>query len=454
MTATIAARHGLRDLLGTARAGGPRLAIVLIAAALAAGLGLASAEFGAPALIGAVVILLLGVATVDLTLIPMFAMPMSIVQARAGGVLTYADVILAVGSVVGLFILRNKGAAAMQPLIWGGVVYLAVIIPTLILNPFSADFIEWAHELFMVIGSMVIGFVIGREGRAPLAFGLYVVACGVLGVIAGIMALQHFFSAGEFEPVYVNAELGFGKNQVGGECAVALVIAYARPKWLRFPTWFANLMVLTSAIGLFASQARQGMIGALIGVAIVTLRPIARGGRRRKWIWLAAIPVVYLVWTQSAAQLASDNKFNSAYQRLSWYSESIEVWQKSPIFGVGLRWWYTNVFTDQFQPPNAELEVLSCVGVVGLIGFFVMFIVAMWFLLRLDPVYGTLGAAAVMTRFTQTQLDLYWVSGLSSLLWIVAAAGVGVMVRDRLRAAAGPSPLPEPIRLPIRKLAR
>lgn len=424
---TVEARTRVGDALSALRRRGPAVAALTAAVAVAAGLGIAAARPGPWALAGAAVILLLGLASVDLTLIPVLAMPATLATMRAGGVLSFSDLVLAAASVAALLKLRGRGGLALQPLIWAGLAYLVVILPTLILNRFAANDIEWAHELFLVIGSLLVGFVIASEGRAKLAFGLYALTCSAIGVVAGFMSVQSRLATGAFQAVYLG---DLHKNTIGGMLAAGLVIAYARPRWLEWPSWFSNLVLLCCAIGVFASQSRQGMVGALVGVFIVSLRSSSIGRWARRAIWVAGIPVVLLVWQQVSAQLRSGNQFNSVYQRLDWYAESIRVWHDSPVFGVGLRWWYTNTFGVNFQPPNAELEVLTCVGVVGLLGFFAMFASSSWILLRLDPVFGTVGVAVVLARFTQAQFDLYWVAGQASLLWIVAGACIGAMVRD------------------------
>ena len=197
-------------------------------------------------------------------------------------------------------------------------------------------------------------------------------------------------------------------------------------------------------IGVLAAQSRQGLIGAVAGILIVSLRARPQTGRRVKVVWLAAIPAVVFVLGLVTQQFASDDQFNSAYQRVSWFKQSIDIWEKSPIFGVGMRWWYTDRFTanfDLFQPPNAELEVLTEVGVFGLIGFLAMFAVIGWFLWKMDPIYGTVGFAVVATRFVQGQFDIYWVAGQASLLWIVAGICYGAQELDRARRERG-EPVP------------
>ena len=91
--------------------------------------------------------------------------------------------------------------------------------------------------------------------------------------------------------------------------------------------------------------------------------------------------------------------------------QSVEIWRESPVFGVGLRWWYSDRFDVHFQPPNAFLEMLTSAGVVGLMAFIVLCAGGLWVVFRLDPRYGNIALAVMIARFCQGQLDLYWVAG-------------------------------------------
>lgn len=425
-------RMSTRRITGKTFVGG------LLVIAVGAGIGVLSAGYVEFAIPVAITVLIIGLAAKDLSLIAALTAPATLIVARVGGVLSVSDVVLAAATLFALLMLRGRGALDLQPLIWAGMSYLALALPTVILNPYAANAVEWVHEVFLVLGSMVVGFVTGRQGKASLSIGLYIVACCAIGLTAAFVAVVSFGQTGTFQPVYLG---DLHKNAIGGMLAVAAVIAYARPAWLGWnPRWtYAAAAVCT--IGIIASQSRQGLVGALVGILIVSLRPLVRGRKRGKLIWLATVPVVAFILSQVNVQLASGDRFNSVYQRLTWFGQSVDIWLQSPVFGVGLRWWYTDKFKEGFQPPNAELEVLTTVGVVGLIGFFLMFASAAWLLAKMDPVYGTVGLAVLATRFTQAQFDLYWVAGQASLLWIVAGICYGVRARDR--AEHGP-PQPPP----------
>lgn len=429
-----------------------RTVAIISAIVVAAVLGVVSAHEPSYAFPIAVGILLVGVAAFDLSLIPVLAVPATLVMIRvAGDALTVSDLVLAVSTVVALILVRAKEMRPMQPLLWGGAAYLGTAIPTQILNPYTANIVEWVHEVFLVLGSMVVGFAIGRYGHARLALSLYVVLCCVIGVVAGVTALVTFGATGAFQPAYL-PQFELHKNTIGGMLAIGAVIAFARPRWLGWgPLWAYTALVLCS-VGMLAAQSRQGILGAVAGGLLVALRPRPQSGKRSKLIWLVSIPIAVVVWMEVAAQLDSDNIFNSAHQRLTWYERAVEIWLTSPLFGAGLRWWYTDRFDAHFQPPNVELEVLTTVGIFGLLGFMVMFVVAFIVLMRMDPVYGTLGAAIVLARFVQAQFDLYWVAGQASLLWIIAGICFGVQEYERWRGRLDAGPADTAIARDVRRL--
>ncbi|GAB6859019.1 hypothetical protein JCM13591A_31240 [Microbacterium xylanilyticum] len=365
------------------------------------------------------------VSVLDLSLIPVVAVPATMVMDRVGP-MSISDFVLGGATVIALLLLRGKGAAAMQPLLWAGAIYMALTAPQLILNPYLGNAIEWAHELVLVVGSMVVGFVIGRDGRARLALSSYaLIGCGIAATTI-VVAFQEGFGP----PVYLGM---LHKNAIGGILMVAALIVFANPPWLRWrPVWGYAAFALCGG-GILAAQSRQAIIGLLIGVVIIGSRPRHHNGKRSRWIWLALVPAAYFVYVEVTAQLAdSADAFNSSAQRLAWYADSITVWKMSPLFGVGHRWWvagYTGF--SGFQPPNAELEVLTTVGIVGLVGFLLMFGASMWLTARMDPAYGTLAFAVIAARLVQGQFDLYWVAGQSSILWIIAGICYGVRERNR-----------------------
>jgi hypothetical protein len=396
---------------------------VAVLAALGVAAGLVAAVEPDLALPLAVVVLLVAGAAVDLSLIPLLAVPATMMVTRLGP-MSIADFALGGATIVALLLLRGRGAVTLQPLLWAGTCYIALSAPQLLLNRYAANAVEWAHELVLILGSLVVGFVVGREGHARRAFGVYVAICWALAIAAMVTAVSNGFG-----PVYLG---GLHKNALGAILMIGAIIGFANPPWLRWRMAFGYATFAVCGLGAFAAQSRQALIGALVGVLIIGLRPRFHNGKRSRLMWLVLVPVGYFVYAEVISQLESDNQFNSANQRLDWYGDSLKVWEMSPIFGVGHRWWVTgHTGYSGFQPPNVLLEVVTTVGLVGLIGFLVMFGAAFWILARMNPVYGTIALAIVAGRFAQVQFDIFWVAGHSSILWIIAGIAYGVQARDR-----------------------
>lgn len=395
------------------------IAAIGVLGAVAGILAVAARDLALPvALVG----LLVAVAFIDLSLVPVLAVPATMIMNRVGP-MSVSDFVLGGATLVALLMIRGKGAVTMQPLLWTGAAYIGLTAPQLILNSYAANMIEWVHEIVLVLGSMVVGFVVGREGRARLALSTY----ALIGVGIAVATMVSAVSNG-FGPVYLGM---LHKNSIGGILLVAALIVFANPPWLGWKQHWAYAAFLLCGVGMLAAQSRQALIGTGIGVLIIGLRPRFHNGKRSRLIWFMLLPVAVFVITEVREQLAADDQFNSSAQRLTWYEDSIKVWLMSPLFGVGHRWWVTgHTGYSGFQPPNAELEVLTTVGIIGLIGFFAMFGGAIWLLARMNPVYGTIGLAIVVARLAQTQFDLYWVAGQSSILWIVAGICYGVQARD------------------------
>src|SRR5690554_6019047 len=178
---TVATRFSGRSFVG---------GLLIIAVGL--GVGALSVGFSDLAIPVAVAILVVGLAAKDLSLIPALAAPATLIVARVGGVLSVSDVVLVAATIFALLMLRGRGGLDLQPLIWSGMSYLALVVPTLILNPYAENTTEWLHEVFLVLGSMVVGFVVGREGKAALSIGLYIVACCGIGIVASMAAVVSF----------------------------------------------------------------------------------------------------------------------------------------------------------------------------------------------------------------------------------------------------------------------
>ncbi|GIG36603.1 O-antigen ligase family protein [Cellulomonas pakistanensis] len=355
--------------------------------------------------------------------LPVLGMPLLLLVNRVGGALSVSDFVLFAAFWPALLFGRRPLSPPMRSVLWASAFYQATVLFTVIANPYAANAVEWFHSWLLVGGALLVGWAIGAAGHARLALGLYVGG----SVVVALAALAQFavnLASGNTGPVYLNEPFLMHKNYIGCVLAFAAIIVYARPRWLRWNDLVCLGLFGLFLVGILVAQSRQALIGLAVAIAVVALRPDPHR-HRSKVVLLAIAGAAVVVGSLVQDQLESGDQYNSAYQRLTWFRESLVIWQEYPVFGAGLRWWYTDRFDEAFQPPNAEFEMLSSGGLVGLVGFLVMFLVILVALWRVDPRYGTLAFVLVAMRFVQGQFDLFWVAAQVSIPFVIAGVCLG-----------------------------
>jgi O-antigen ligase len=355
--------------------------------------------------------------------IPVLAVPALLLINRVGGALSVSDLVLFAAFWPALLFCRRPMTRPMRGVLWASAFYQATVLFTVIANPYAANAIEWVHSWLLVGGALLVGWAVGAAGYARLALGLYVGA----SVVVALAALGQFainLSQGNTGPVYLNEPFMMHKNYIGCVLAFAAMIVYTRPRWLRWNDLVCLSLFGLFVVGILVAQSRQALIGVALAVAVVALRPDPHR-HRSKLVLVAVGGGALLVGSLLQEQLESGDQYNSAFQRLTWFAQSLQIWEQYPWFGAGLRWWYTDRFAEQFQPPNAEFEMLSSGGIVGLVGFLLMFLVILVILWRIDSRFGTLAFVMVLMRFVQGQFDLFWVAGQVSIPFVIAGICLG-----------------------------
>ncbi|CAN7467380.1 O-antigen ligase family protein [Terrabacter sp. LjRoot27] len=410
---------GRRDLL-------VQTALVLGGLVLVAVVGHFAVTLPEAAVIIAAAVLAVGLTAVQPGLIPVAVLPLLLVVLRvgSGGIdLSLSDFALAAAVLPALFLAKRPFSPGMRAVLWASAIYQFATLITVVNNPYAANAVEWAHAWMMVAGSLVVGWAVGANGHGRIGVRLLVGTIAVLSLITVIEGSVHF-AQGDFAPVYPSFPYGMHKNFAGTVCATGAVMVYARPTWAGINRrWSVVLMVLMLAAVLF-TQSRQALIGLVAAVFVLVLRS-KTDRKRSKLVLLLAAPLVLFVTNLVQDQVQSGNQFNSVFQRLTWFQDSMTVWSSDPWFGVGLRWWYTDRFPFQFQPPNAEIEVLTSAGVVGLAAFVLLMVVALRVAWRLDPAYGSLAVAVLVSRLVQGQFDLFWSAVQGSVPFVVLGICLG-----------------------------
>ena len=366
--------------------------------------------------------------------IALMAMPALFVSMRAGlgsADLSVSDVALAAAFGTAILLGDRRYSRPLRIMLWLNLLYQFATLLTVIVNPYAANTIEWFHAWMLVSGALIVGWAVGRAGYARLALLLMVGAACTIAIgtiVAGVIQLAH----GDVGPVYPSWPFGMHKNFAGTVMAFAAVIAYANPSWMWWSRGWARASFWLLCVGIVLTQSRQAMIGLIVAVLILTLRKSAGGNAHSRWVLLLLVPAVWLIISVVADQIADDNEFNSANVRLEWLRAMFGYWKEAPFFGHGLRYWYQGGWAN-FQPPQAEVEVAVSTGLVGLAAFIVMWVGMLVVLWRVDPVYGTLAFAAVLSRIVQAQFDLFWVAAQVSIPFVIAGICLGVQARAATR---------------------
>jgi O-antigen ligase len=309
----------------------------------------------------------------------------------------------------------------MKQLLGLNLVYQFATLLTVIVNPFAQNTVEWFHAWLLISGALLVGWALGRAGLAHAAFGLLIGA--MLVVAVGIIVTAVItFAQGQFVGIAPRWPLPMHKNAAGDILAIGAVVALVNPRWAGWSDGAARLSFWTLTIAVVLTQSRQAIIGLVVAVIVVTLR---RGASRRsRMILLLVVPAVWFVVSMVMDQIETGNRFNSFYVRVEWMQQVYALWKHAPIFGHGLRYWYVHEWA-LFQPPQAELEVVASAGVVGLAAFLLMWVGIIVVLWRVDPRFGTLAVAAVLSRIAQAQFDLFWVAAQVSVPFMVAGVCLG-----------------------------
>jgi O-antigen ligase len=349
-----------------------------------------------------------------------------------GGDLSVSDAALAAAFGTALLLGQRPYNRPLRSLLILNLVYQFATLLTVIVNPYLANTVEWLHAWLLVSGALIVGWALGAAGYARLALSLIVVtACVIAGltVVEGVVQI----AAGNFGPATPTWPFPMHKNFVGTVFAFAAIVVYVNPPWVGWTTGWARFAFWLLAAGLLLSQSRQALVGLMAAVIIAVLRRNAT--RRSRAVLLLLIPAAWLIGAMVIEQIESQNQHNSVFQRLNWFREVFHFWQESPVFGHGLRYWY-NAGELPYQPPQAELEVLTSSGIVGLIGFLVMWLGVLLVLWHVDPRFGTLAVAVLFCRLVQAQFDLFWVAAQVSIPFVIAGVCLGAMAHEERRTAA------------------
>ena len=222
------------------------------------------------------------------------------------------------------------------------------------------------------------------------------------------------------------------KNAAGCLFGFAAAVAYARPPGCAGPPSSPSSASGSASAASLVTQSRQAMAGLAVALVVIVMRTQDSGRERRSKVILLAVRGrrcgVVLVMVRN--QIASGNEFNSFFQRVDWFSESMRIWQTDPLFGVGLRWWYTDRF-EKVPAAQRDPGELSTAGLFGLVGLRGPHGRQPGRAVADGPKYGVRRARwSILSRLVQGQLDLFWVAVQTSVPFLIVGICLGAQGRE------------------------
>ncbi len=413
-------------------------------------LGVGSSVVDRPqlALLAAMLVLAMGVSVAEPVALPLLAFPLVAVVMRVGVEgpvsLSLSDAALAIATIPALVFAQRPFSRELRILLWLSAAYQFATLFSVAANPYAANVVEWVHAWMLISGALLVGWAVGRRGLAKVALGMLLATIALLAVGAITQGVASF-ARGDFGPVYPAWPFGMHKNFIGNVSAVGAVIAYARPPWLGWPKWLSASCFWLLTAALLFSQSRQAILGLVASILVLVLRS-GQERRRSRLILLVAAPAVLFVSNLIQDEVQSGNRFNAVFQRVTWLQDSFRIWATDPWVGVGQRWWNSDRFGVRFQPPNAEVEVLTSSGIIGLVAFLALAVGSLMVIRRIDKTYGTLALAILLGRLVQSQVDLYWTSVTSSLPFLITGVCLGAVAAAQAKASVDPMPALNPAR--------
>ena len=294
------------------------------------------------------------------------------------------------------------------------------------------------------LGQMFLYFVVtvllfSHFTRRPAEVRRSLVALVVIGVLLGVLGPATSFGL-----------LGMNKNGIGASLSCAILVCLEL--WIvaqkgRTKNWLGVALVLIAA-GLLLSLSRGAWLGAMCGIALITVL-------RRQFILLLRaglllVPVLALCWfalPQEQRSYATD--FNPNRTNLAARFQSVDLaknyFEQSPVVGVGVG------LRKQYDATNLVMSTLAETGVVGLLTFsliYVSFFRMIWWTRKrvaqteIQFSFLVVGAALTGCTLAHGMVDHYWSRGAITIAWasVGMAVGVYLSVRKQNRAVLTEGP--------------
>ena len=272
--------------------------------------------------------LAIGVTAVQPGLIPLAVLPLLLVVLRigSGGIdLSLSDFALAAAVIPALLLAKRPFSSGLRAVLWASALYQFATLISVVNNPYAANAVEWAHAWVLVAGSLLVGWAVGANGHGRAGVRLLVGTIAVLALITVIEGVVHF-AARRLLTGLPELSLRHAQELRRHRVRDRSVMVYARPTWVGINRrWSILLMSLMLAAVLF-TQSRQAVIGLVAAVFVLVLRSNERPQAVRSSCCSSSPHSWLFVTNLVQDQVQSGNQFNSVFQRLTWFQDSMTVW--------------------------------------------------------------------------------------------------------------------------------
>ena len=186
--------------------------------------------------------------------------------ANAGNNFSIADVVLFIAALCALPLMHWRDAVNLKRWMVLVAIYQATTLLSVVNSPNRYDAVEWFHQILMVAGAAIVGWVIVKRGRVQIAIGYYLSIAAALSVwVIGL-----WFAHG-FHPI-AGLPYGLQKNSLGNLFVIAILSAHFVPSWTGFTERWVRISKYVCIMGVIATGSRQAMIGLIVAVFVVTIR--------------------------------------------------------------------------------------------------------------------------------------------------------------------------------------
>jgi len=299
---------------------------------------------------------------------------------------------LLVFSTVILFLWRGrneKSEIELYPLIVGGFVLLSLG------HAFSSIYpwVSMQHALNIAMAAIILGWAyrVVRNDPDRARETVFLSICTV-AFLQFAVALYQRYDAGNFRPrgTFDNTNFFAEFMAVAGVLCLSRFLAKGERSKIQRMCAAGAVLFLGAALGLSASRAVLIAVVPALGILLLW-----RFGWKRGGVFLLAggIPLLALLGYQAAMRFASPDPYN--YARLVMWKSAARIFQSNP-FGVGLGGYKYYWFATQSPVEgafakygkyattahNEFLEVLTGLGVVGLVLFLLVLLVPVFLAAR------------------------------------------------------------------------